>query len=151
MKILSLVFLLALPLCGRAALGDSESESAEKFGPSIRQTASSGVGDKMLFYEKGGLGIGVEYWNGRAACMFFKKTLRSEKFTDAEIEAILDDNRDGSYWEVVSRVVGEGRKWARKDGGAVADYLIPQGLLIVMTDSFALQRMKNKAAAGEKK
>jgi hypothetical protein len=125
------------------ALGDTESQCLEKYGLSVKQTAGSGVGDKLLYYDKAGVGIGAEFWNGRAACMFYKKTLSGAAFSDAEIDALLKENKEDSYWERAS-VIGEGRKWVRKDGRAVANYLGQQHLLIVMTDSFALQRMRNK-------
>jgi hypothetical protein len=147
MKILP-VLLCVLPALALAGLGDSESMCLEKFGPSVKEMPASGVGDKLLFYEKGGVGIGVEYWNGRAACLFYKKTIRSEKLTDEEIDALLKESTDGSFWERAS-VIGEGKRWARKDGKAVAHYLAPQGLLIVMTDTFALERMRQKAASGQ--
>ena len=144
MKIL-LALLCTLPAVALAGLGDSESQCLEKFGPSVKESPSSGVGDKLLYYEKGGVGIGVEYWKGRAACLFYKKTLRDAKLTDAEIEAFLEESRDGSFWEG-SHVIGEGKRWGRNDGKALAHYLAPQGLLIVMTDTFALERMKRKTS-----
>jgi hypothetical protein len=143
-----LALLCLLPAAVLAGLGDTESQCLEKFGPSVKESPSSGVGDKLLYYEKGGVGIGVEYWNGRAACLFYKKTIPNAKLTEDEIEAFLEESRDGSFWEG-SRVIGEGMRWGRNDGKALAHYLAPQGLLIVMTDSFALERMKRKASSGQ--
>lgn len=130
-----------------AGLGDSESQCLEKYGSSVKETAGSGVGEKLLYYEKGGVGIGVEYWKGRAACMFYKKTIRTDALTPDEIEAFLKENDGGSYWEG-AHVIGEGKRWARKDGAAVAHYIAAQGLLVVMTDTFALERMRRKGAGG---
>lgn len=129
-------------------LGDTESQFLEKYGPSVNQTAGSGIGEKLVFYEKGGVGIGVEYWKSRAGCLFYKKTVRSETLSDAEIEAFLAESNAGSSWEG-SQVIGQGRRWARRDGKAVAHYIAPQGLLIVMTDAFAIERMKKKAPSAE--
>lgn len=142
------VLFACLPALAYAKLGDTESQCLEQYGASVNQTSGSGVGEKLVFYEKGGMGVGVEYWKGKAACLFFKKTLRTEALSDAEIEALLKENGDGSYWETAN-IIGEGRRWARKDGKALANYIPNQGLLIVMTDAFALQRMRNKQAAGE--
>jgi hypothetical protein len=147
-KTLVLLALLIAPLSARAALGDTEAQCLEKYGHSLNETKGSGVGEKLVFYEKGGFGIGIEYWKGRASCLFFKKTIRTDKISDEEIEAILKENGAGSFWEF-SHVIGEGKRWARKDGGAIANYDARQGLLILMTDAFALQRMKNKPASGE--
>lgn len=143
-----IALLCCLPVVALAGLGETESQCLEKLGPSVSQTSGSGVGDKLLFYEKGGVGIGVEYWKGKAACLFYKKTIRSEKLTDEEIEAFLAESSDGSYWEGGS-VIGEGKRFARKDGKALAHYIAPQGLLIVMTDTFALERMKKKGESGQ--
>jgi hypothetical protein len=148
MKTLFVLILGLLPAVALAGLGDPEVRILEKFGPSVKETESSGVGERLLFYEKGGVGIGVEYWKGKAACLFYKKTIRSEKFTDAEIEALLEESRGNSFWEN-AHVIGEGKRWARKDGGAVAHYIPSQDLLIIMTDAFALERMKRKAASGQ--
>jgi hypothetical protein len=142
------VILCCLPMVALAGLGDSEAKCVEKLGPSVKETGGSGVGEKLLYYEKGGMGIGVEYWKGKAACFFYKKTIRSEKLTDAEIEAFLAESSEGSYWEG-AHVIGEGTRWARNDGKALAHYIAPQGLLIVMTDSFALERMKKKGTLGQ--
>lgn len=140
--------LCCLPLIAFAGLGDTEAQCLEKLGSSVKETGGSGVGDKLHYYEKGGFGIGVEYWKGKAACLFYKKTISAEKLTDAEIEAFLAESGDGSYWEG-AHVIGEGRRWARADGKALAHYIAPQGLLIVMTDSFALERMKRKGTSGQ--
>lgn len=129
-------------------LGDSESQCLEKYGPSVNQTAGSGIGDKLVYYEKGGVGIGVEYWKGQASCLFYKKTVRSETLSDKEIETFLAESNDGSHWEG-SQVIGQGRRWARKDGRAVAHYIAQQGLLIVMSDAFAIERMKNRPPSAE--
>ena len=140
--------LWCLPVIALAGLGDTESQCLDKLGPSVNQTAGSGIGEKLVFYEKGGFGIGVEYWKGKAACLFYKKTLRSEKPTDEEIRDFLAESESGSYWEG-SSVIGEGKRWARKDGKALAHYNSQQGLLIIMTDEFALERMKKKEASGQ--
>jgi hypothetical protein len=147
-KIALLLALLAAPALARAALGDTEAQCLEKYGHSLNETAGSGIGEKLVFYEQGGFGIGVEYWKGRAACLFFKKTLRTEKISDDEIEKLLKENSGGSPWDF-SHVIGEGKRWARKDGRAIANYDARQGLLIIMTDEFAIQRMKNKPASGQ--
>jgi hypothetical protein len=146
-KILCAILLLA-SVPALAGLGDTEAKYLEIYGSSVNQTAGSGIGEKLLFYEKGGVGVGVEYWKGRASCLFYKKTIRSATLTDAEIEAFLAESSGGSYWEG-AHIIGEGKRWARKDGKAVAHYLAPQGLLIVMTDAFAIERMKNKPQSGQ--
>lgn len=136
------------PALALAGLGETESQCLERFGPSVKESAGSGVGEKLVFYEKGGVGIGVEYWKSRASCLFYKKTIRGEGLTDAEIEAFLKESADDSYWEG-AHIIGQGRRWARKDGKAVAHYNAQQKLLIIMTDAFALQRMKNKPPSGQ--
>ena len=131
----------------RGALGDSEPQSLEKYGPSVKETSGSGVGEKLLYYEKGGVGIGAEYWKGKAGCMFYKRTVRGEALSNEEIEEFLKENAGGSFWEG-AHVIGEGKRWARKDGAAVAHYIAAQGLLVVMTDTFALERMRKKGGGG---
>ncbi len=147
-RILCLLLILALtPTLALAGLGDTESQCLEKFGSSVKQTAGSGVGEKLVFYERGGVGIGVEFWNSRASCLFYKKTVRNDGLSDAEIEAFLAESREDSYWEG-AHMIGEGRRWARKDGKAVAHYNAQQKLLMIMTDAFAIQRMRNKPPLG---
>ena len=143
-----LLVLLVTPVVAFANLGDNESQCGARYGGPIKTEKGSGVGDKMLFFEKGGLGIGAEFWKGEVACMFYKKTIRTEIMSEPEIEALLEANRADSYWESAN-IIGEGRRWARKDSKAIAHFIAKQNLLIIMTDTFALQRMKNKAAAGQ--
>ncbi len=144
-----ILLLLSLTLASaRAGLGDTESQCLDQFGPSANQTDGSGVGEKLVFYEKGGVGIGVEFWKGRASCLFYKKTIRSEGLSDEEIEAFLKESADDSFWEG-AHIIGEGRRWARKDGKAVAHYNAQQKLLIIMTDAFAIERMKNRTPSDQ--
>lgn len=146
-KILCTIFMLA-SVSALAGLGDTEEKCRERYGPSVSESTGSGVGEKLVFYEKGGVGIGVEFWKSRASCLFYKKTVRSGGLSDAEIEAFLAESSDGSHWEG-AHIIGEGRRWARKDGRAVAHYNAQQKLLIVMTDAFAIQRMKSKPPSGQ--
>ena len=110
-------------------LGETFDQCVQRYGPLIRK-----IGDPdnpQFIFEKDGITIGINFLDGKAGQISYSRPAGS-RFSDLEVQGLLDVNSGGSAWEydeaeshrLHTTTYSQLECFKRKDGGAFAEHLV---------------------------
>ena len=132
-----------------ARIGETPQECAARYGQPIKT-----LQEDMLLYQKGGLGVIVTFYKGKADAIAYRKIAenalgKGDKISDNEIEFLLKSNSGDTPWKKRS-VISVNREWESENSNLLATYIMFENLLMVATqDYLAREKAKKNAQEGK--
>ena len=110
-------------------LGVTFNQCVQRYGPLVQQLGNPD--NPQFIFEKDGITIGINFLDGKAGQISYSRPAGS-RFSDLEVQGLLDVNSGGSTWEYDE---AESRRqhtsaystiecFKRRDGGAFAEHLV---------------------------
>jgi hypothetical protein len=127
--LLCLILSLAFFSFAHARLGETLQECEMRYGALLEKTGDPK--NPQFIFKKDGTTIGINFLNGKAAQISYM----SPKFSDLEIQKLLEVNSQGSKWQPDSKrtqspstVYSKEENFIREDQGAYAEHLVLSSL-----------------------
>jgi hypothetical protein len=127
-----------LTTAASARIGETLEQCRTRYGAEVKSSASTATG--YSFFSKNGFLISIQFTDGKAAMLTFRKTTPGEAITPAQLDALLASNAGGSKWQADAKSTFP--SWQTEDRKVLALYLEKSGMLTIIT---AAQTAKNKA------
>ncbi len=110
-------------------LGETFDQCVQRYGPLIRQQGNPD--NPQFIFEKDEITIGINFLDGKAAQISYSRPAGS-RFSDLEVQGLLDVNSGGSAWEydeaeshrLHTSTYSKIECFKRRDGGAFAEHLV---------------------------
>jgi hypothetical protein len=142
--IMLLVAFFTVLSSAQARLGETPAQCQQRYGAPVKVDRE---GNTMCFM-KGGFFIIVEFFNGRAETIMFRKVEQNvlgmgEKLTDNEIESLLAANGNGKKWKTLE-IMSMDDNWITEDGDFIACYKKMDRMLLILTKEKVAREMEEK-------
>jgi hypothetical protein len=109
----------------------------------------------MLLFQKGGILIMVEFYNGKADMISFRKSKQNilgiaEEFSDNEIQNLLKANGGTREWKQ-REIISMNKEWQTEDGELLAHLEAIENYIVIATKSYLAREESKKKAKENKK
>ncbi len=136
------------PAAAFARIGETLAQCETRYGKAYNTEGS------MSAFRKGGLLIGVVFYQGKADVVYYEKEERNivnlaAEMSENEIETLLKANGGDKKWKK-SAVISMDKHWQTEEGELFANYTTIRSQLTVCTREY-LEREFEKTKAKEKK
>jgi hypothetical protein len=125
-----------------ARIGETEQECTARYGEPFEKLPNNSV-----LYRKSDLGLLINFFNGKADSIAYRKIAKGQQLSENEVEILLNNNSGGVPWKKHA-VISMNREWLTENGELVATYVTHERLLMVATKDY-LARRKAKIEAKE--
>jgi hypothetical protein len=149
--ILLLLFCFVLSITSVARIGETPEQLEKRYGAPSKMARDDRPGMTVGSYSHGGVSILVSFVNGISSAEYYRKE-NGGKFSDHEIEVILEANRQTSAWKQTQSEPG-GRNWVLADGSVQALYtevIAPPTLGVVSSSYIKFVNEHNRKEESDK-
>jgi len=144
-KVVLVGLLLLLPSTTFARIGETLTQCEARYGKADRTDKDTGV----VYFLKGGFYIMVDFHQGKAEAVGYKKEQGGKEMSDNEIETLLKANGEDKKWKRIESITIK-QQWRTEDGLLVAVYYPVDNILLVGTQE-GLARFRTEKKAKEDK
>jgi hypothetical protein len=146
-----LFIFLFISICNntQARINETTQQCQDRYGKPLS------VKDNIAGYKKSGLLIMIQFYDGKAEMIMFRKAEKNilgtpEELSENEIQALLNANSNKKVWKERNSI-SLNKEWETEDGQVLAQYDIMENVLYISTKDTLDRAEEEKKAAEEEK